>query len=82
MTFPYPRTVWIVGESDDHLEAAFTTEAAADAYLAKIRERDGTTAEVWQGGTYYNDFWWMTEVSLDPIAPGERDPLQGLGGLR
>ncbi len=42
--------VWVVGESDDWLEAAFSDEAAARAYC------DGKTGP----------HWWVKQLPLDP----------------
>ena len=60
------KTVWIIGESDDHLEAAFTTQAAAETYLDKARDSSS---------------WWITYIPLNPAEPGPKDPLRGLGGI-
>lgn len=60
-------SVWIVCQSDDYLEAAFTTKAAAEAWKAK---RD---AEYFaRHGA--DSSWWIEEVALDPASDADLSP--------
>lgn len=53
MTF---TTAWVLGESDDHIEAIFLTEGAARAYAAA----KGIDLEGWES------HWWLDECPLEP----------------
>ena len=52
------RVVWVLGESDDLLEAAFTTLEAAEEWKRRLDERA-------LGGAPHS-MWWIEEVPLDP----------------
>lgn len=71
---PPLTSVWIVGESDDHLEAAFTSQHDAEACMAANVAADKSNG---LSGAH----WWVTEIPLNPTGAPSHNPLRGLGGL-